>query len=439
VRPPSKSQFALVDGNNFYVACERVFNPLLENKPVVVLSNNDGCVVARSQEAKDLGIRMGIPFFEVKHLIQSHNLLWFSSNYTLYGDMSARLMSLLGEFSPHQEVYSIDECFLDFGGMTRDPIAYAQAIRKKTKRYLGLPTCVGIGSSKTLAKLANHIAKKRPSYSGVFDWGACDNLSADSLMAQIQVGEVWGVGRRLNQQLQAMQIRTVRDLKYAEASLIRKQFGVVLERTVAELNGVPCLALEDTQSAGNIRKQQIISSKSFGKPIQHIQELREAVVSYTVRAAEKLRQQNSMCTHISVYIRTNPFSQKDPPYSNSITLPLILSSNDSRRLSQLVCVGLEQIYRPNYFYKKAGVMLLGIHPENQFQGNLFEPNHLQSRQQQARSQILMKTIDQLNQTYGQSTLMLAGAGLYAHWRMQAKQRSPNYTTAWNQLAQAQAN
>ncbi|NDH56303.1 MAG: Y-family DNA polymerase [Burkholderiaceae bacterium] len=340
--------FALVDGNNFYVSCERVFNPRLEGKPVVVLSNNDGCIVARSQEARALGIRMGAPFFEAKHLMHSHGLIWLSSNYTLYGDMSARLMALLSEFTPHQEIYSIDECFLDLTGIPNDLVAHAHRMRKRIKQYLGLPTCVGIGHSKTLAKLANHIAKKRLHYQGVFSWSHCNRLEADALMADIDIGEVWGVGRRLKIQLEQFGMRSVCDLKYAQTSLIRKRFGVVLERTVHELNGISCLDLEDTQAERLVRKHQIISSKSFGKPVHQLHELQEAVVSYASRAAEKLRQQRSFCSHLLVYLRTNPFAEQTPQYTNSITIPLLVGSDDTREFAKLAALGIEKIYRSGF-------------------------------------------------------------------------------------------
>jgi DNA polymerase V len=426
--------FALVDGNNFYVSCERVFNPRLEGKPVVVLSNNDGCIVARSQEARALGIRMGAPFFEAKHLMRSHGLIWLSSNYTLYGDMSARLMALLGEFAPHQEIYSIDECFLDLTGIPNDLVVHAQQMRKRIKQYLGLPTCVGIGHSKTLAKLANHIAKKRLHYRGVFSWSHCNRLEADALMAEIDIGEVWGVGRRLKIKLEQCGIRSVCDLKYASTGLIRKRFGVVLERTVHELNGISCLDLEDTEDHQMVRKHQIISSKSFGKPVHQLDELRQAVVSYVTRAAEKLRQQGSWCSHLLVYLRTNPFTPHHPQYAKSITIPLLVGTDDTRVLAKYVSAGIERIYRPGFAYKKAGVMLLGLHPAGQDLGDLFD-----NPPKRERSSQLMQVMDRLNQEYGSNTLHLAAAGLRPQWTMRSSQRSPNYTTAWHELAQAYAN
>ncbi|MBM3374353.1 MAG: Y-family DNA polymerase, partial [Betaproteobacteria bacterium] len=246
-------RIALVDANNFYVSCERVFDPGLEGQPVVVLSNNDGCVVSRSNEAKALGIRMGVPFFEVRALTRGRGLIWLSSNYALYGDMSARMMALLGEFAPQREIYSIDECFLDFSGVAFDSAVLGPAIRRRILHCLGLPTCVGFGASKTLAKLANHVAKTRREYDGSFDWDALPPAQQDTVMAGIDIGEVWGVGHRLAPQLNAMGLSSALDLKRAPPKLIRRRHNVILERTVAELNGVPCITLEETA----VRKHQV--------------------------------------------------------------------------------------------------------------------------------------------------------------------------------------
>ena len=253
--------FALIDGNNFYVSCERVFNPSLEGKPVVVLSNNDGCAVARSQEVKALGITMATPWFQMQDLAKKHGIIALSSNYTLYADMSNRMMAVLRKFSPQQEVYSIDECFLSLDGFNTDLTAYGQRIRQQVKRWTGIPVCVGIGSSKTLAKLANHVAKKRPEWHGVCDLGNLSASALDALLASIEVGEVWGVGSRIREKLASIQIHTVLALQQADSSLIRQQFSVVMERTIMELRGVSCLALEEIAPA----KQQIMCSRSFAR------------------------------------------------------------------------------------------------------------------------------------------------------------------------------
>jgi len=415
---------ALVDGNNFYVSCERVFNPALEHRPVVVLSNNDGCVVSRSNEAKALGIRMGVPFFEIKSMVKSRGLVWLSSNYALYGDMSARMMALLGEFAPRQEIYSIDECFLDFTGMAGDAAVLGRSIRHRVCQYLGITTCTGIGASKTLAKLANHVAKTRKQYEGVFDWAMLPASAQAALMDELDVGEVWGVGRRLLLQLQAMGIRTVLDLQRANAALMRKRFSVVMERTVAELNGESCLDLEDVAP----RKAQIMASRSFGQPVTALSELHEAVMSYVIRAAERLRAQRSACTQVTVFMHTNRFRADAPQYSPATLVPLSVATDDTRRLCAAARFGLERIYRPGYCYKKAGIMLTGLQPATAVQDDLF------SGYERPRATRLMAAMDTINQTYGMNTATFAGAGIQQPWRMQTAQKSPRYTTSWNELA-----
>ncbi|MBY0269215.1 MAG: Y-family DNA polymerase [Burkholderiales bacterium] len=417
---------ALVDGNNFYVSCERVFNPALENRPVVVLSNNDGCVVSRSDEAKALGIRMGVPFFEIRRLVKSHGLVWLSSNYALYGDMSARMMRLLGEFAPRQEIYSIDECFLDFSGMPGDAAARGRDIRRRIRRYLGITTCTGIGGSKTLAKLANHVAKTRRECGGVFDWAQLSAAAQAALMAGLDAGEVWGVGRKLALQLQGMGIRSVLDLQRANAALIRRRFSVVMERTVAELNGESCLELEDVMSP----KARIQATRSFGRPVTAIGELREAVMSYVIRAAERLREQHSACTQVAVSIHTGKYRAGASRYSPAILIPLHTPSNDTRLLAAAALHGLERIYRPGHRYKKAGVMLTGLQPAASAQADLF------SGHERPHATRLMAAMDAINRTYGINTATFAGAGIEQPWRMQSMRRSPHYTTSWHDLAKA---
>jgi len=305
-----KRIFVLVDGNNFYVSCERVFNPRLEGQPVVVLSNNDGCAIARSQEAKALGIAMGQPWFQIRHMERKYGLTAFSSNYALYADMSNRMMGILSQFAPAQEVYSIDECFLDLTGLNVDLTAHGHALRDRVKQWIGIPTCVGIGHSKTQAKLANHIAKKRPEWNGVCDLSSLPESTVNELMASIDVGEVWGVGQKLTERLNALGIQTVLDLKRADPKVIQRRFSVVLERTVWELRGIACLRLEDISPP----RQQIISSRSFGRPVTELNELKEAVTAYMSRAAEKLRRQGSIAQALHVHIRTSPFREDRPYY-----------------------------------------------------------------------------------------------------------------------------
>lgn len=418
-----KRAIALVDGNNFYVSCERLFNPALEGRPVVVLSNNDGCVVSRSAEAKALGIRMGVPFFEVRPLVKSHGLVWLSSNYALYGDISARMMALLGEFAPQREIYSIDECFLDFSGMDVAIATYGHRIRDRVRRYLGITTCVGVGTSKTLAKLANHVAKTCAQYGGVFDWEHPATAEREALMRTLDVTEVWGVGRRLAPRLRELGIRSALDLQHASAKRIRSHFGVVLERTVAELNGVPCIEL-DTSA---VRCGQIAASRSFGRPVTALGELREAVASYAIRAAERLRAQRSACAEVGTYIETARFHDPAQRYHASTAVPLAVASDDSRRISAAALSGLEHIWRPGYRYKKAGVWLGGLQPAASPQANLFPDDG------RPRSARLMAAMDRINRTYGMNTATFASAGIRQPWRMQSARKSPRYTTAWNEL------
>lgn len=416
---------ALVDGNNFYVSCERVFDPALENRPVVVLSNNDGCVVSRSNEAKALGIRMGVPFFEIRPLVKSHGLVWLSSNYALYGDMSARMMALLGEFAPQQEIYSIDECFLDFSGMPGDASDHGHTIRRRIRQYLGITTCTGIGASKTLAKLANHVAKTRRQYDGVFDWGSLAASAQHDLMQQIDVSRIWGIGRRLVPQLVQRGIHTTLDLKKANAARMRKSHGITMERIIAELNGESCLELEDLSTP----KAQIIATRSFGRAVTAIGELREAVMSYVIRAAERLRAQHSVCTQVRVHIDTGKFHADAARYRSAISVPLAHASNDTRPLGAAALLGLERIYRAGYRYKKAGVTLAGLQPAIATQADLFAVSATGPR-----TTPLMAVMDSINKAWGMNTATFAGAGIEQPWRMQAAQKSPRYTTAWNELA-----
>ncbi len=421
---------ALVDGNNFYVSCQRVFDPRLEGRPVVVLSNNDGCVVARSQEVKALGVKMGTPWFQIERLARQHGILSFSSNYTLYADLSNRMMTILRSFSPDQEIYSIDECFLDLSGFAHvGLIDYGQRMRRTVRQHIGIPVCVGIGASKTLAKLANHLAKKRPEFDGVCDLTGLAAPVVNALMAGIPVGEVWGVGHRIAQRLERLGIYTVLDLKRAAPKTIRQAFSVVLERTVAELNGVSCLALDDVAEP----KKQIMCSRSFGELVTTPEALHEAVVAYTTRACEKLRRQHSVAGMLQVFIRTNPFRENAPQYQRGITLAPSEPSDDTRVLVHLVTAGLRQIYRAGFAYQKAGVVLNDLTPAGSRQAGLFE-----DAEQQERAQRLMATLDRINHAYGRGTLRLAGEGLSQPWKTKASRPTPRYTTRIDEVAVAKA-
>lgn len=421
---------ALIDCNNFYVSCERVFQPRLEGVPVVVLSNNDGCVVARSQEVKALGVPMGEPWFKVEKLAQRHGIVAFSSNYTLYADLSNRVMAILSNFSPDQEVYSIDECFLDLTGFRHlDLAAYGQEMRATLKQWVGLPVCVGIGASKTLSKIANHLAKKRPEYAGVCNLNEMSGQAVDALLAQIPVREVWGVGGRIERRLAPLGVKSVLDLKRADPKAIRGIFSVVLERTVAELNGEACLTLEELSPP----KKQILCSRSFGKQVTALEDLEEAVTHYMTRAAEKLRRQRGVAQLASVFLRTNPFKEDAPQYQRGVTLPLPEATDDTRLLVRAVLPALRAIYRKGYAYQKAGVMLSELRPRARRQAGLF-----QNPRDVERSQALMGAMDRLNARMGSGTVRLLGEGIIRPWGMKRGKLTPSYTTRLEDVAVARA-
>jgi DNA polymerase V len=420
---------ALVDCNNFYVSCERVFDPRLEGVPVVVLSNNDGCAVARSNEVKALGIKMGEPWFKMKDVAKRHGIVALSSNYTLYGDMSARVMSILSAFSPNQEIYSIDECFLDLDGF--DPltlIEYGQKIRQTVKQGVGIPVCVGIAATKTLAKLANHCAKKGFAGSdGVCDFGRLNKQELSDLFSGIPVGEVWGIGRRITAKLQQLGIETIEDLRCADPEYIRQQFSIVVERTVKELNGVPCIELEEA----GVARQQIMVSRSFGSEVTQLSDLAESISYYTSLAAEKLRHDGSVAASLCVLIRTNHFKVDVPQYSRSIIVPLPRPSDDTTKLIHASLQGLKQIYRDGYGYKKSGVLLMGLQPKGSMQQTLFD-----DPVEQAKSDSMMSIMDAINRKMGKGSVAVASSGIRPKWAMRRERKSPSYTTEWRDLPQA---
>ena len=421
--------FALVDVNNFYASCERVFNPKLASRPVVILSNNDGCAVARSTEAKALGIVMGAPYFKIQKVLKDNNGVALSSNYALYGDMSNRVMSLLSSFSPDQEVYSIDECFLGMDGF-KDLATIGREIRSRVGQWTGLTVCVGIGPSKTLAKLANHCAKK--DIGGAWQ-GVCNLLDLtdlDAVIGGIEVGEVWGVGQRISARLIDAGITTVRQLRDTDLKWIRRELSVVMERTVLELRGVSCLSLDDVVAP----KKQIICSRSFGQSIGFLPDLEEAVAAYTGRAAEKLRRQGSVAGSISAFVMTNRFRPTDPQYCNSVSISLPTPSADTITLTHAALSGLRQIFRPGYDYKKAGVMIDGIMAADRVQPSLF----VDAGRSQERSEALMSALDKLNQKFGRGTVKLAAEGVQQDWKMKRSNVSPRYTTSWRDVIRVKA-
>jgi DNA polymerase V len=391
---------------------------------VVVLSNNDGCAVARSAEVKALGVKMGEPWFRLKDLARKHGIIALSSNYALYADMSNRVMTVLHDFSPRQEVYSIDECFLDMEGMPGDLTETENAIVRRIRQWVGLPVCVGFASTKTLAKLANHVAKKRPQYEGVCNFKAMSEAQIDEILSSIEVGEVWGIGRKLTAHLQAGGVLTVQQLRDFDVTRLRKRFGVVMERTVRELRGESCLEMVDVTPA----KQQIISSRSFGRYVTDIKELEEAVSTYMSRAAVKLRRQHSVAATAYVYIRTNHHKEGEPQYSPGMMVALPHPTNDTRELVEAVLICLRRIYRPEFRYQKAGVMLSDIFSDKVHQGDLFATQTTSPKDTK-----LMSTLDQINLRMGKGAIKLASDGIGQSWKMKAGNKSPAYTTQWNEL------
>lgn len=416
---------ALVDCNNFYVSCERVFRPDLWYKPVAVLSNNDGCIVSRSQEVKDLGIKMAVPLHQVQDLINRHHIHLFSSNYALYADMSSRVMQQLESFAPQLEVYSIDESFLDLSGICQDnSVTYGLQIKKAIHRGTGIPVCVGMGPTKTLAKLANYAAKKWKKTGGVVDLS--DPARRKKLMRLVAVNEVWGVGRQTTKRLQSMGINSVYDLSMQSPEFIQAQFNIVVARIVMELQGTVCLSLEEIVPA----KQQIVCSRSFRNRLTEYHQLTEALSCFCSRAAEKLRKQCSVAGSVSVSIRTNPYNSDEPQYQRSIHTTLKQNTSDTRQIIRVAKQGLKEIYRTGYRYHKCAVQLGHIQAESlPSQIDLFDLFDLTEN----NSHQLMETVDQINQKFPRS-INISTAEITQNWQFQVERLSKGYTTNWNELA-----
>ncbi len=419
--------FALVDVNNFYVSCERVFKPSLQNTPMVVLSNNDGCAVARSAEVKALGVKMGQPWFQMQKLAKEHGIVAYSSNYALYGDMSERVVNVLTDYTPDLEVYSIDESFLRiettmhlWNGAT--PMGHH--VKEQVMRHTGLPVCVGLGHSKTMAKLANHIAKKNPQFNGVCNLAHITQEQRDTWYQSVAVSEVWGVGRQISAQLHDIGIHTVYDLASAPIKKIRSQFGVVLERIVKELQGQSCLALEDLPPT----KQQIMSSLSFGRPVTELSELKEAVAWHIHSASAKLRAQGSFAGAIYVFLQTNRYKPNQSQYHPCLATALLEPTQDTLQLTQQAIASLEKIFKPNYCYKKTGIVLLDLQNKAHQQTSFLDDGAAQ--QQSEKAMVLM---DQINQKFGKNTLRSAATGIRPGWKTKSENKSPNYTTSWKEL------
>ncbi|MDQ8906552.1 DNA polymerase V subunit UmuC [Acinetobacter nosocomialis] len=391
--------FALVDVNNCYVSCERVFNPSLIDKPVIVLSNNDGCAVARSNEAKLLGIKMGVPLFQIKDIVQQNNVIVLSSNYTLYAEMSRRFHKVLGTYvtESEQEIYSIDECFLDLTDYYKNfnLTNLAQDMRIKILKWVGLPCCVGIGSSKTEAKIANHIAKKYPAFNSVCNLVDMDLCNKEAFLAEIDVSEVWGVGRKHSKKLQGMGINSVFDLACTDPREMKKQFSVVMARTVAELQGISCIEIEHTPQT----KQQIIASRSFGSRVTELEDLKEAISMYAQDACSRLRDESLLCGCIIAFVQSNPFDPNVPFYNKSISYTFPEPTDCALDFVKASTIMLTHIFKEGVKYKKCGVILTCLEPKS---GHTYDL--LTDFETIEKKEKLMKTLEGVHQKYGKKKL-----------------------------------
>jgi DNA polymerase V len=420
--------FALVDINNCYVSCERIFNPSLNNKPVIVLSNNDGCAVARSQEAKDLGIKMGVPLFQIKDIVEQHKVQVLSSNYALYAEMSRRFMKVLSDFvtPEEQEVYSIDECFLDLTAYAKkyDLTDYAQTIRQRIFTWLGLPVCIGLGRTKTEAKMANHIAKKNTYFNGVCNLVAMDYCAIESLYETIEVGEIWGVGSKHTKKLNSLNIYSVLDFAMAFPFMIRDQFSIVMHRTLLELHGVSCIELEHTQAP----RKQIVASRSFGQRIYHIDDRKEAMSLYVQDAVARLRGEKMLCGYMIGFVQSNPFETHKPYYSKSAALTLPEPTDNVLMLCKIATKMIDDLYQKDVGFKKCGVILTCLEPKVNHTYDLF----IDMKQITAGNN-LMDSLEEIHHKFGKTKLALGASRLpNRSWNMSRNQLSQNYFR-WDQL------
>jgi DNA polymerase V len=416
------NSIALVDCNNFYVSCERVFQPLLNGKPVLVLSNNDGCVVARSSEAKALGIQMGVPLFKIRDLVKQHNIQVFSSNYSLYGDLSHRIMTSLQFFSPVVEIYSIDEAFLELAP-SQSNTNYGEEIRRCLKQWVGIPVSIGIAPTKVLAKVATDVAKQ----SGVGIFCLDQAEAADPILATMPIADIWGIGGRLEKWFTARGISTALQFKQASPELVRKKMGVVGQRLLLELQGISCLPLELIPNP----KQETCVSRSFAQAVTTLDELQTAIAFFVSRAAEKLRRQQQTPAVMIIFARTSFFIDQPISISQAIALPT--PTHYTPELLKLAHSALKRIFRPHHPYKKAGVIMTGLQSERIVQGNLFEQPRNTERQQR-----LMLTLDRLNKQFGRETIGFGLFGQQQDWRMKSDLCSPRFTTAWDDLPEVKA-
>ena len=412
----SKNKVALIDCNSFYVSCERLFNPKIQNVPVVVLSNNDGCVISRSIEAKKIGIKMGEPYFKIKDLVKKKNVQAFSSNYALYGDLSRRVMKVLKGFSDKIEIYSIDEAFLDLSNIKDDQIEeYGKNIRDRVLKWTGIPTSVGISSTKTLSKVANHIAKKNKA--GVIFLK--ENIN--NILKDFDIGDVWGVGRQLSKLYKKNGIDSAYKLKNISNTWVKKSTNVLGAKTVMELRGVSCIDLETQET----KRKSCCVSRSFGKKVESLEKLRESITTHCLNAAEKIRTDKQTARAITVFIRTSPFDKNRKYYSNSITIDLPVATSNSLELVKEAINGLKKIYKYGYFYQKTGIILSRLNESSENEFNLLAPI------MENRSNTLMKAIDLTNAKYGRNAISIAQAGINNTWKMRRKHSSKIDTASFD--------
>lgn len=421
-------RIALVDCNNFYASCERVFQPQLERRPVVVLSNNDGCVIARSNEVKELGVPMGAPFFQWRERLERNGAVVFSANFPLYGDMSRRVMCVLAEAAPDFEIYSIDEAFLGLDGLA-DPVGHCRRLQERVFRWTGIPVAIGVGPTKVLAKIAGRLAKKQPRWGGVKELKRDDEL--EDVLEELPVIKIWGIADRLAKRLKRSGIYSARRLRDADERWITRKLGVVGQRLVYELRGIACLEL-DSQPAP---KKGICTSRSFGTPLETKDELAEALAEFASRAAEKLREQDSAAGVLTAFIMTGHFAG-GPKYYNSATRELPVASALTPELIAAALEGLERIYKPGYPYRKAGVLLSGIVPAGAVQRSFFDKlgrPTAPTKNPRRRGERLMKTLDRINDELGSDTVHYAATGTRKVWSMCQSHRSRRFTTSWREL------
>jgi DNA polymerase V len=421
-----KTPIAIVDCNNFYASCERVFNPKLWGKPIIVLSNNDGMIVARSNEAKALGIGMAEPLFKVQDIVRKHGVYVFSSNYALYGDMSQRVMATLEHFCPDTEIYSIDEAFLRFEGFKRlDLTEYCREIRRTVKQWTGIPVSIGIAETKTLAKLANRFAKKHAEFDGVLN--LIDNPNINYYLENTVTDDVWGIGRQYTKMLAQYNIHNALQFVQANEKWVKKSMTVMGLRTQYELRGTPCFTIDNAPPP----KKAILSSRSFGKVTSNKQDIAEGVAFFATVAAEKLRRQHSAASVLTVFMRTNPFKDS-PQYHNGVVVQLPVPTDLTSEIIEYAMKGFEQIFREGYLYHKVGIMLTGIVPYDSSQYGLFDS------EDRNKKKTLTGLIDKINKEMGSKTLVYAATGTKRNWKTKAEKRSPKFTTDWKNLVIAKA-